>query len=265
MINRFSSIKIAQYSGLCVESFSLNKYWDAIREQITINEPFYSTEDWRCVYKVLLDPEIVLYVKVIHERRRKKGRLLSILTPSEAMKYYSSYRFLTSNNITSPNLLFILEERKKFIINTIIIATLELRGYESWPSFFEFRWQNKDFQFVKNSILLELSRLTAKMHGLGLYFSMDGRNIFVRSIPIEGNNNNLALIDLDHIKNTWLKKIPERRRLRNLARFKKTLQRTDGMSVSDYGTFIRDYEKCLFSFHSRKYDDSPQAIKDVIV
>ena len=79
---------------------------------------------------------------------------------------------------------------------------------------------------------------------------MDGRNIFVRKPYLEGEAN-ISLIDLDHVKRSLFRRMPERRRKRNLARFRSTLRDAPGMTEEDYGMFISLYNRYFYEHRDR--------------
>jgi hypothetical protein len=218
----------------------MEAHWEAICRAIDRSTPCYALQEWRKVFRVNLPEGLVLYVKVVDERFHERNNFLGRMFSTESHRYFSTYRLFREIGIPTPDLLFLIEEKSGLSWTTSIMGTRELDNHTSLSEYFINGGRQE--RSVKEPIMHEIARLAAKLHSLGLYFSMDGRNIFVRKPYLE-NTDNLSLIDLDHVKASPFGKIPKRRRLRNLSRFASTLGSSPGLAESDFAIFIDYYNQ----------------------
>jgi hypothetical protein len=240
----FAPIRVDDFSGYCQKSFHLEQNWHAIRAQIDGSRPIYSVNSHRKTFLVDVIPGTGVYVKVINENVDRKRFLIDRLLSSEARRYLRNYLLLKKYHIISPQVLFVLEEKRWLTTSKSIIATVNFQGFEPWPQFFASHPGESPFDEGKRRVLKEIAQFTARLHAAGIYFSLDGRNLYLRSV-FGKPGGNIGISDLDHVRIGWLGKIPERRRMRNLRRFECTMLRTDGMSPPDYEFFMRRYYEYL--------------------
>ncbi len=244
----FQPVTLDNMTGYMSHDFDLPGLWDDICSGIESREPFYALKDWRKVFRIPLPQGNVVFMKVVDERKHEKRSPLSWLFSTEASRYFSAYRLFRRHGISTPELLFTLGERQGLVWIRSILCTRELRNHVALSQYFS---QNgTDKPFLKEMILHDTARMAAKLHSLGFYFSMDGRNIFVRKPYLEGEAN-ISLIDLDHVKRSLFRRMPERRRKRNLARFRSTLRDAPGMTEEDYGMFISLYNRYFYEHRDR--------------
>lgn len=238
--NTFTQVHVQDFSGFCHKSFDLAQNWHIIEAEIQNGRPVYSLNARRRTFLVNVIPRAEVYVKVVNEDVDRKKSFISMLASSEARRYLHNYLLLKKYSIMCPQVLLVLEKRKWFTISESIIVTADFQGFEAWPQFFAAHSGRPDFDEIKKLILEEIAQFTAKLHAIGAYFSMDGRNLYLRG-AFRRSGRNIGIIDLDHVKIEWFGKIPERRRLRNLARFERTLLKTAGMLSADYELFLEIY------------------------
>lgn len=236
----FDPFILDNMTGYLRRDFNLPEYWRGIRENMESCPPFYALKDWRKVFYIPLPEDNAVYIKIVDERRHEKGSFLTRLFSTEASRYLSTYRLFRKNSISTPDLLFTLGEKKGPFWVKSIMGTRELRDHVALSDYFTH--DDPATPRVKALILKETVHVAAKLHALGIYFSMDGRNIFIRKPCLEGQSN-IALIDLDHVKRSRLG-MPERRRQRNLDRFRATLKNVPGMEESDFWEFLSRYNHC---------------------
>jgi hypothetical protein len=247
MASDFIPVKVGQFIGYCAAEVDLNRYWEDIQAHLKKDRPIYSVNGRSKVFLINLDGQTGVYMKTIDETAERNG-FLRLLRISEGRRYFRNRLLLKRHSVASPKVLFFLERKKGLTVVQSMVATLGLQGFELWHDFFLQRARRHDFPDIKRRVLNELSWLTARMHRMGFYISLDGRNVCVRSVPEEGKNN-IALLDLDHIKGSWLGKIPRRRRRRNLERLERTLRHTSGIDLSDHSLFALSYEFCFLHQH----------------
>jgi hypothetical protein len=237
-------VQVQGFSGYCHKSFDLTQNWHAIKAGIESSKPVYSVNNQRKTFLVNIIPGTTVYAKVVNEDVDGKGPFINRLTSSEARRYLRNYLLLEKYRIMSPQVLFILEKREWLTISKSIIATSNFQGFEPWPQFFVANSGKPRFYEMKQRALEEIAQFAARLHAMGIYFSMDGRNLLLKSI-LGKPGENIGIIDLDHVKIWWFGKIPERRRLRSLRRFDRTLLKTAGMLPPDYELFLKSYHTYL--------------------
>ncbi len=229
-------VKVGSYSGWRLEAFDLGGRWEDIRAHIAGVLPFYSTEPHRRVYRMEMDSGPRLFVKVQDEGSRERT-ILGVCEASMARRYLENYALISRHGIPTPVVLFSLERRGGLRMEESVLGTRELVGHESLPSYLQRRRGEPDFAGEKALLIGELARTTARLHRLGLYFSLDGRNLFVGP-----GGASIAILDLDHMRRGWMGRMPLRRRERNLDRLRATLRRIEGAGEEDFERFLKTYE-----------------------
>lgn len=242
----FESITLDNMTGYLRNDFNLPAHWNVIRSSVDTHAPYYALKDWRRVFRIPLPEDNIIYLKIVDEQRHEKGSFLKWLFSTEASRYFSTYCLFKQNDIPTPEVLFTLGEKKGLFWVKSILGTRELRDYVALSEYFA---DSAPSIPVKEMVIRETARVAAKLHSLGCYFSMDGRNIFIRKPYLEGETN-ISLIDLDHVRKSRLA-LPERRRKRNLARFRSTIREAPGLDESDYGMFISLYNDFFRENRSR--------------
>ena len=235
-------VRIGRFQGYARSGFDLRLHWDSITGYIANGVPYYSMKDWRKVYRISLSPSSAIYVKDVDESRHEKRNFWRSMFSTEAARYYRNYRRMRRLGVATPPVLFVLGERRGLFWVRSLMATSELVGYLPWSDFFEAHLAAPQFNQLKDDVLKETACFAAKFHRLGYYLSLGGSNVFVRK-NYDRALNNIALIDLDHIQRAIFGRMPDRRRKRNLQRFRETMKSTVGLSTADCETFDRYYDQ----------------------
>jgi len=247
---RDGTVTAGNMTGYHRNDFDLKRHWNDICITINNRDPFYALKDWRKVFRLVLSQDNVIYIKIVDERFHDKSSPLKRLFSTEASRYFSAYRMFKQIDISTPELLFTLGEKRGLFWTKSIMGTKELKNHVAFTEYFVNTYLEKPN--LKEMILQETACLTARLHSLGFYFSMNGQNILIRRPYLEGENN-ISLIDLDHVKKSIFLKIPERRRKRNLERLKSTMKETAGLVESDYEIFLSHYNGYFYSNKNRHH------------
>ncbi len=230
----FVSISVDELHGVCHQDFDLQSHWRRICREIQTATPFYALKAWRRVFRLSLDHDGVIYVKDIDETQHEKKSWLPLWASNEAQRYCKYYEVVRRLGVNTARLVFALGERDRWGWKRSLVATQELTGFAPLPEYFEHK--RSDAQMVLNGVCA----LTRKLHDRGYYFSLDGHNIFIRE-PFSGRDDDIALIDLDHMYRSWGGQLPTRRRKRALRRFARTVSGTPGLTEVDFAAFQKTY------------------------
>lgn len=195
-------------------------------------KPFYQTEPHR---KVFYDKEYNIYIKIVEESHIDFfSSLLRPLFGLTSDKYWRYYNVLRRLKISTPKLLACLSIKHKNMQKSAIIT----KGDINTVQLSNFISSNSD-NILKYLAIKELAALAKTLHSAGYYFSLDLRNILVKA---DGTKLYLSILDLEHMKTTFLAK---RRVARNLRRFKRSLLSLQGTTANDWNTFTDEYSKKL--------------------
>ena len=230
----FVTIQVDGLRGACHRDFNLRSHWKRICRELQTTTPFYALKSWRRVFRLPIDDGCIIYVKDIDETQHEKATWLPWGASNEAQRYCRFYDVVQRLGVNTARIMFALAERGKWGWKRSLIATQELTGFVPLPEYFD--GQRTDAHEVLNG----LCSLTRKLHDRGYYFSLDGHNIFIRA-PFTGRDDDIALIDLDHMYRSWGGKLPARRRKRALRRFARTVSGTPGLSALELAAFEKAY------------------------
>ncbi|HDP24264.1 MAG TPA: hypothetical protein ENN34_02365 [Deltaproteobacteria bacterium] len=245
-------ITINNVVGYARKDFDLSSRWQEITTALQTMAPYYALKEWRRVFRVKLHDDCVIYIKIIDERRHEKGFFLRRLFSTEATRYFAIDRKMRDIGIQTPELLFILGKKSGPLWTESLISTKELKDHVSFSEYFMNTPENHGGLIFKDEIIHEIAQITARLHSLGIYLSLDGRNIFINRSYVEGEKN-IVLIDLDHMRAAGFLKMPQRRRIRNLVRFESTIQSSRTLTDFDYDNFITYYND-FYRQYSRRID-----------
>jgi hypothetical protein len=245
-VNEFVPVRVGHFSGFCLTGFNLSGNWERIWTVVSRGQPVYNVSPGKKVFLINLGGGISAYLKTIDETW-KNIDFLRCLAVSEGRRYFRNYLLISETGVASPKMLFFLEKKRGLVVKESMVGTIALQGFETWYDFFSHLARDRNFPELKHLILNELAWLAGRMHRTGFYFSLDGRNICVRSDPDQNGRNNIAILDLGHVKHSRSGRLPERRRLRNLQRLTLTLEATEGINSEDHRFLASVYDLCFFS------------------
>jgi len=237
----FMLCRVNGLHGHCRQDLDVQELWNEVAPLLASREPVYALNSWRRVFQFRLATGDSVYVKDIDETGHEKRGLLNRFLSTEATRYYRMHLCMEQLGVTIPELLCVLgcRQRSGSWARSVTI-TRELSGYCCLIDAFERGVARDDFLEVKSRILTELATLAGKLHGLGYYFSLDNRNIFVRE-RFSLDCDNVALIDLDHVRRALGGRMLSRRVRRDFKRFHGSVLRLEGVSAADLDVFTSTY------------------------
>jgi len=195
---------------------------------------------------ILEDSKRSLYIKRYNYQNRLYA-LKNLFRSSRAKRVWKVSQKLVACNIPTPLPISFLELRKgrllikSFFISEKIDGVLDLHtAFQQWPTQRSLHDINQ-----KKSLILQVAHLVKSLHDCGIcHRDLKASNILVQRISEKVGK--VYLVDLDSAR--IRKGIPEKGRIRDLARLNASLLFTTGISTTDRLRFLFNYLR-IFRAH----------------